>query len=180
LGESKRTQLTTDKRSYSTGERVTIFARLFTESYEPVKEAAVRGWYVSNAAGSSRQPVALRAVPDQPGMYRGEFTAPAPGEYTFALERDEKTKLDLSVADPKLELGETAMNETLLRQMASTSGGTFFREEDLYKLRMPSASRPSACNRRWMSKSGPSPAYFIAMIGLLAAEWILRKTMQLK
>lgn len=180
LGESKRTQLTADKRSYSTGERVTIFARLFTESYEPVKDAAVRGWYVSNAAGSSRQPVALRALPDQPGMYRGEFTAPAPGEYTFALERDEKTKLDLSVADPKLELGETAMNEVLLRQLATTSGGAFFREEDLFKLPDAIRLKTERVQSTMDVEIWSSPAYFIVMIGLLAAEWILRKTMQLK
>ena len=192
LGESKRVQLTADKRNYSSGEKVTIYARLFTDSYEPLVEPSAKGWYAlrpgtaattqnGNGNGNGlKHGVALRPVPDQPGMYRGEFTAPAPGEYGFALERDEKVVLDLSIADPKLELGETAMNEALLRQMASTSGGAFFREEDLYKLpdaiRLKTESVKSTLDVEIWS----SPAYFLVLLGLVTSEWILRKTMQLK
>src|SRR5262249_54369104 len=89
LGESKRIQLTADKRNYATGGRVTIFGGLFPESYEPLNEPAVRGWYSLKSGTSPKQSVVLKPVTDQPGMYRGEFTAPAAGEYQFALERDE-------------------------------------------------------------------------------------------
>jgi hypothetical protein len=184
LGESKRIQLTADKRNYATGERVTIFARLFAENYEPVVESSARGWYTlrsanGNATGA-REAVTLRPVPDQPGMYRGEFTAPAPGEYQFALERDDKVRLDLSVADPKLELGETAMNEPLLRQLASTSGGAFFREEDLHKLPDAIRLKTERVRSNLDVEIWSSPAYFLLLLGLVTAEWILRKTMQLK
>jgi hypothetical protein len=179
LGESKRTQLTADKRRYATGERVTVFARLFTEGYEPLAEAAAKGNLAANKSGE-KQSVTLKPVPEQPGMYRGEFTAREPGEYGFALERDEKVVLPISVTEPKLELGDTAMNEPMLRQMAAASGGQFFREEDLYKLPEAIRKKNEAVKSTLDVELWSSPIYFGAILLVVTVEWVLRKTMQLK
>ncbi|CAN5393560.1 hypothetical protein BH09PLA1_BH09PLA1_04190 [soil metagenome] len=181
LGESKRIQLTADKRNYSLGEKVTIFARLFTESYEPLAESSVRGFYSATPQpGAARQPVALKPLPDQPGMYRAEFTAREPGEYQFALERDEKVTLPITIADAQLELGDTAMNEPQLRQIAATSGGAFFREEDLFKLPDVILRKTETVKSSIDVEVWNSPLYFITLIVVVASEWLLRKAMQLK
>ncbi|MEO6788496.1 MAG: hypothetical protein ABI318_20430, partial [Chthoniobacteraceae bacterium] len=41
LGGSKRTQLTVDRQNYTTGERVTVYARLYAADFSPVKDQIV-------------------------------------------------------------------------------------------------------------------------------------------
>jgi len=183
LGGAKRTQLSADKQNYTTGERVTIYARLYNEGFEPVKDPAVHGFYTVQAAGAppgEKQETTLRPMPGQPGMYRGDFVAIAPGTYRFSVESDPKTAVEFAAADPRFELGDTAMNETLLRSMAEASGGAFFREEDLTKL--PSAV--SRATERIRSEHDvelwATPFYFILMLTIVSVEWALRRRWHLK
>jgi hypothetical protein len=180
LGESKRTQLTLDKRTYATGDRVTVYARLYSEGYEPVIEPSIAGHYGSAATAIAPQSVTLRPLPEQPGMYRGEFTAPVAGAYQFSVDRDDKTKLPFAVTEPKLELGETAMNEVALREMASASGGAFFHEEDLIKLPDSVAKKAEKIESTVDVDLWSSPIYFLTLMAIITAEWILRKLSHLK
>jgi len=186
LGGSKRTQLSLEREKYATGDRITLYARLYRESnFEPMSDPTVRGFFratsgVANPDAAKDEPVTLRQLPDQPGMYRAEFIAPAVGTYSFRVETDSDTKLNFTVADPKLEMGETALNEPLLRDMAEKSGGQFFREEDLNSLpdQIKSTSQPVYSTfdvELWCS-----PIYFALLVAVVTAEWILRKLAQLK
>ncbi len=53
LGESKKTQLSADKKKYSTGDKVTVYARLYTETYEPIVEKSVAGSYQASTGRSA-------------------------------------------------------------------------------------------------------------------------------
>lgn len=186
LGGSKRTQLSVDKQSYSTGDRVTVYARLYGTDYKPLTDASIEGSYAVKPVGAaaapdaSRQSLTLRAVPEQPGMYRGDFTAVTPGLHQFSVKSDAATVIEFAVAEAKFESGETAMNETMLKQMAELSGGEFFREESLYKL-------PEALNAKSEKVSSvvdaelwSSPLYFTLLLIVATLEWALRKRVQLK
>ena len=181
MGLSKRTQITTDRQNYMTGDRVSIYARLYTSGYEPVQEPAVKGVYGLRSGGSAKQSeLVLRQIPEQPGLFRGDFIAQAPGQYQFFVEQDLNSPLEFNVTEPKFELGETAMNETMLRDLAATTGGAFFREEDLFKL-------PETISRKTEKVRSPmevelwsSPLYFLLLLGVVTAEWILRKMSHLK
>ena len=179
LGSSKRTQLMADQKKYTTGQWVTIYARLYTEAFEPMTEAAVKGHFGEKGQAGSRE-VLLRPIPGQPGMYRGELIAPAPGAFEFAVDHDKNTLLDFEVEDPKQELTDTAMNKQLLEQMASASGGAFVREEDLYQLPEKMKGKMERMRSKLEVEIWSSPIYFILMIGLVSSEWILRKVSQLK
>src|SRR5262249_38713934 len=154
----------TERENYLKGERATIYARLYSASFEPVTEPVVRGFY---AAGKDEHEVTMRAVPGQPGKYRGDFIASAPGAYKFFVESDRTTQLNFTVTEPKFELGDTAMNEALLRQMAETSGGAFFREDDLERL-------PESIRKRGEKVQSPleielwsTPLYFALMLSVV-------------
>lgn len=178
LGESRRTQLVSDKKSYSIGDRMTVYARLYTERYEPLADASVAGALKDEAGNTTR--IILRQMPGQPGMYRAEITASAAGNYTMNVEIDPEVKLDLPVTAPKLEFADTAMNESLLRQIAGTSRGQFFREEDLYTLPDSIQSRAEKIKSSVDVEIWSSPVFFILMLLLAGAEWVLRKTAYLK
>jgi hypothetical protein len=175
---SKRTQLTADRQNYVAFDKVTIYARLYNESFQPVNEPNVKGFY--QVAGQAEQAVQLRAIAEQPGMYRAEFIAPQAGDYTFWLERDPKAKLAFSVGEPKLELAETAMQEAALKEMAAASGGAFFREEDLNKLPEQIQKEAKGVRSTTEIELGFSPLYFLLLMGVVTAEWIVRKLSQLK
>ena len=187
LGGSKRTQLSVDKKSYNTGDRVAVYARLYTADFNPVKDATFEGGYSVKAAAAGpdvpagpRQEVTLRAVPEQPGMYRGDFTALAPGVHRFAVKGDDVTFIEFTVAEPAFELGETAMNEALLKQMAEISGGGFFREETLVKLPELIATKTERVTSIVDAELWSSPLYFALLLIVAALEWYLRKKAQLK
>ncbi|HEX4123379.1 MAG TPA: hypothetical protein VHY37_01530 [Tepidisphaeraceae bacterium] len=179
LGLSQKIQLTADKRKYSTGDQVTIYARVYGDDFQPVNDETVTGSF-RQVGGSAGSDVVLRKIPDQPGVFRGEFVVPAPGDYNVSLQRDPKIKLALQVTEPTVEMGETAMNEPLLKQMADASGGSFFREEDLYQLPEKIREKSAQVQTTLDVDLWSSPAYYLLILGLASGEWILRKTAQLK
>jgi len=180
LGGSKRTQLSTDRQNYVTGDRVAVYARLYSAGFDPVQEPAVKGLYGLRDASGGKAEVTLRPVPEQPGLYRGEFVAGVPGPYQFFVEQDLNTPLDYNVTEPKFELGETAMNETLLRDLASMTGGAFFREEDLHKLPDTIRAKTERVRSPMEVPLWSSPLYFLLLLGVATVEWVLRKMSHLK
>ena len=171
LGGSKRTQFSTDKQSYAVGERVAIYARLYTADFNPLKDASIEGSYVVKAADgtvppdATRQGVTLRAVPDQPGMYRGDFTVLTPGVHQFSVKSDPATIFEFSATEARFEFGETAMNEALLKQMAELSGGEFYREENLYQLPDALRAKSELVASVVDAELWSSPLYFLLAAG---------------
>ncbi|MBN2505599.1 MAG: hypothetical protein JXQ71_02780 [Verrucomicrobia bacterium] len=180
LGISKRTQLTTDQHNYMTGDRIGVYARLYTAGYDPLSQPAVKGHFGLRNGTGPRPEVILRPVPEQPGLYRGEFIAPAAGTYSFWVDSDTDTFLDFNVSEPKFELGETAMNEPLLRELAATTGGAFFREEDLHRLPDTIRDKTERVRSPLEVELWSSPLFFLLLLGVVTAEWVLRKLAHLK
>ncbi len=181
LGISRRTQLSTDRQNYMTGDRVTVFARLYSGvGFDPVQEDSVKGSFGLSDGQGQRPEAILRPVPGQPAMYRGEFIVPAAGTYGFRVETDPETVVDFSVTEPKFEFGETAMNEELLKELAATTGGQFFREEDLHKLPDTISAKTERVQSPLEVELWASPLYFLLMLGVVTAEWVLRKMSHLK
>ncbi|HEY0007707.1 MAG TPA: VWA domain-containing protein [Tepidisphaeraceae bacterium] len=178
LGENRRTQLTADKKSYSVGERMTVFARLYDKAFEPLTDPTVRG--VLNREGGGAVPIILRRSPEQPGMYRAELTAPASGQYAFSIESDPATKLDLPVLAPRVEFADAAMNATLLQSIAEVSGGRFFREEDLHTLPDSISGKTEKVRSSVDVDIWASPIFFILILVLAGVEWAMRKAAYLK
>ena len=181
LGVSKRTQLTSDRQNYFTGDRVTIYARLYSGvGFDPVQEPAVQGGFALKSGQGPRAEVILRPVPEQAAMYRGEFIAPTAGAYNFWVESDPATQLDFSVSEPRFEFGETAMNEPLLKDLAVVTGGQFFREEDLAKLPDAISAKTERVRSPLEVELWASPLYFVLMLGVVTLEWVVRKWSHLK
>ncbi len=181
LGGSKKTQITLDKPNYVSGERVKVFARLYRAGFEPVTDSSVKSFYrLRDDSGAFKTELALRPVPDQPGLYRGDFVAPSAGQYEFGVDLDVDRRVVFNVSDARFELGDTAMNESLLREMAEISGGEFFREENLFGLPDRIAQRTEKVRSPMEVELWSSPLYFLLMLVLVTTEWVLRKLSHLK
>jgi hypothetical protein len=180
LGVSKRIQLSVDRQNYFTGDRVSIFGRLYGPGFEPITEPAVKAFFGLKDGTGPRPELTLRPIPEQPGLYRAEFIATAAGAYLFWLEQDQEAQIDFNVTEPMFELGETAMNEALLRDLASTTGGAFFREEDLHKLPDTISARTERVQSPLEVELWASPLFFLLLLGIVTVEWVLRKLSYLK
>ncbi len=210
LTGNRRTQMVLDRTSVLPGEPIGITARLFNSAFEPLIDPAVRARVTrasappttpgpaptnapapaastnaaalaaSGSAARAGSELLLRAVPDQPGVYRGEIVAGTPGRYRLALDDELPAIVDFTVEDRLVEAGETALQAELLRELAVSTGGGFFREEQLYQLPDLVSSQSQRVLSRQSVELWTSPFYFLVVLLLLTAEWILRKRWHLK
>ena len=180
LGGSKRTQLATDRQNYLVGDRVPVYARLYGAGFEPIEAPSVSGTFAIKSDAATRIDATLRPVPEQRGLYRGEFVAPSAGQYQFQVEVDPTTTLDFSVAEPQFEFGESSMNEPLLRDLSSRTGGEFFREEDLYRVPDSIRARSDPIRSSIEVELWSSPVSFLLLLVVVGSEWWLRKRWNLK
>ena len=172
--------MSTDRKNYLTGDRISIYARLYAEGYEPVQDPIVKGIYGLQNGQGTKTEISLRPMPEQPGLYRAEFVAPGPGVYQFFVESDLNVPLEFNVTEPKFELGETAMNEPMLRELADLTGGAFFREEDLYKLPQTIHSKTERVRSPLEVELWASPLFYLLLLSVVSLEWVLRKMSHLK
>ncbi len=190
LTGSRRTQLALDRTTALRGEKIAVTGRLFTSAFEPLAEplvqARVEGTSRTVAGGEApSMPAAgsdfsMRAVPDQPGVFRGEIVASAPGRYRITLGEEAPASVDFTVDERLVEAGETAMQEPLLRELAALTKGEFFREETLHRLPDVARSTAQRVQSRMAIEVWMSPFYYLLALVLFGAEWLLRKLWQLK
>lgn len=188
LTGSRRTQLLLDRTSALRGEKIAVTGRLFTSAFEPLLEPVVRARIEAGSrsavgaasVGATVGDFLLRAVPDQPGVFRGELVASAPGRYRVTLGEEAPASVDFTVEERLVESGETAMQESLLRELSALTAGAFFREEDLHRLPEVAQSTAQRVQSRLAIELWTSPLYYMVVLMLLAAEWVLRKIWQLK
>ncbi len=169
-------QLSVNRKLYSSGDRVRVSARMFGETTSQAAAVAVR----FQPVGGEESRMELKLSPDDNRTYAGEFVASAPGQYRLFLEDHTNGVRHFAVRDHNLERTRTAMNEALLRTLAAQSGGAFFREEDLALLpdRIPALTRTVLTrSERELWSSLP---YFLLLLVVVSAEWIVRKLSYLK
>ena len=68
----------------------------------------------------------------------------------------------------------------MLKEIAATTGGAFFREEDLFKLPDTIRQKTERVRSPLEVELWSSPLYFLLLLGVVTAEWVLRKMSHLK
>ena len=113
-------------------------------------------------------------------MYRGEFTAATPGTHQLRVDLDPEALLEFGVVEARFEIGESAMNEAMLKQMGELSGGAFYREEQLYTLPDSLRARADTIKNVIDAELWSSPLFLLLIVIVTTIEWTLRKRWQLK
>jgi len=173
--EDKLLRITTSKPIYQGGETVRLSAQVYNEDYQPVDGAEVE---VHIAAGG--QTVRLVLDGEGNGRYGGDLSPWTEGEYTYqgtanrgGLLGEDRGKFTVEAFN--IEYLNTAMNPTLLRTVASQSGGSFVTPDRFdslaAQLQFPRKARAVSWevpmwNRAWL---------LWIFVGLLAVEWLIRK-----
>jgi hypothetical protein len=161
------------------GETVKVNAEVLDSAYVEVNDSRVVAHVTSPSGKTSEVPVDWTVTRD--GEYRTTFIPDETGVYDIrvAAERDQKelgtNSIQVRVSAGDAEYFDAAMRAPLLKRIAEETGGRFFTPET-------AASLPEA-----ISYSGRGvtvveerdlwdmPVLFIALVGLVGAEWGYRR-----
>jgi hypothetical protein len=180
----RRGYVETDRDRYEVGQRIVMTARLQDASYNPLVSPKVSA--VVQAAGDSPETVPLLPVANQPGAYEATLTARKTGIYTvrIGLASSDPTagqiESSFSVELPSVETNQVWLNRPLLMELAGLSGGRYFEVNELRQLPAAIPDRTETIE----SRSQPRPLWdiggmLVGLVGLLCAEWWIRKRFKL-
>ncbi len=166
--------------TYRPGESADLRVRLRDGQGRPVTNTVVDA--VLSRDGKRVASIRLAADENAGGLFRGRTAALEPGSYEVAVESaaiaapDARARAEFKV-EPRTtgELTQLNLNEELLRQMATASGGQYLREENLPRLLDLLAPLSQGQVIESDTILWQSWWWFIPIILLLTLEWALRK-----
>jgi hypothetical protein len=178
-GELSRVSAETDKDVYAAGEKVRVSAQVYQSDYRLARDASVT---VDISTGQMAAPVESIVLSPDGDFYRGEAGPLPPGRYVVLAEGtagDETIGTDSGefvVEEFSLEDAEVRRRSGILRRLAEESGGDYLSPETIDDLPESVPLERRAVSVRRELELGTSPWPPIAIVGLLASEWAIRRS----
>lgn len=173
----------TDKACYQPEEPVHISAVVRDDKGEGAAEAQVVA-KVATPAGPEQIPLTL--APGPVGHYGGTLQPKLPGRYEIVVESRVGTltvaaeKLVIEVGRPNLEFEKLDLDEKLLSQIASESGGRYrhISVADSLIEQLDRTQREKKVLAEW--RLYDPPWFWTVFVVVLTVEWVLRRRYQLR
>jgi uncharacterized membrane protein len=159
--------------------RVVLSAEVRSKDYQPVSDARVEAHIIG--PGSVSASVDLSPVPDAPGTFQAEWSAPKAGSYLTEVtarrgnEQIGRDVLTFQRMDGVAENFHTSQNRDLLDRLASQTGGRYWRPQDLSKLVDEIGFSDAGVTSRETLELWNMPAVFLLILLLRSGEWLLRR-----
>lgn len=164
------------------GESLSVRLDVRDGGFEPVGDAVVEA--TLTGPGGTAQPIALRAVGI--GEYAATVTVDTPGLHLLHAEARRDAAL-LGASDRWFQVGaydpefaDPRLNESVLRRVARRSGGQYAPAAEIDRVLDALAVVKPDTAARERHDLWHEPWAFAVVIGLLAAEWVLRRTWGLR
>ncbi len=180
LGEARRrARLALDRAVYDIGAPVSVSATLYDERFRPVSEPSVSLAVRRN--GEEAGQLVLTPAGEE-GAYSGVLYPQSFGgfELIYRAEDGLTGSASFQVQRPEVEFADASADLELLPQLADAAGGSVHGVDDLEALVAAVPDRTAI-----VTDPGPplplwdTPLLMGALLGLLTAEWILRKRLNL-
>ncbi|HVE79836.1 MAG TPA: hypothetical protein VNA89_13285 [Gemmatimonadaceae bacterium] len=161
------------------GETVTVTADVRDPLFLPVNGARATA-IVTTPAGESRE-LPMEWTIDRDGEYRASFTAAEPGAYELRVRATlgDRTITSEPASVRAGEMGaeyfDAEMRTPLLRRVAEETGGRFYTPATAAALPEDVIYTESGTTVRRQKELWDMPAVFLLLVGLVAAEWGVRR-----
>jgi uncharacterized membrane protein len=174
----------TDKAYYEPDSPIKISAAVRNAEGEGTDQAEVTARV--KAPQGTTDAVSLTPVSGSAGSYEGSLEPKRPGTYEMVVEARvgqallKAEAVSVEVGRPNLEFDRLDLDDALLGRIASAGGGRYYHISNAGDLPADLVRKE---NRRHVSVEQPlySPRLFwILFVGVLAAEWVLRRRAQLR
>jgi hypothetical protein len=125
--------------------------------------------------------VEFAPVPNQPGMFAMDWTAAKPGSYVAEVtagrgnEELGKDVVQFRREDGVAENFHTGQNKELLTKLADATGGRYWEQNELDRLPKEISYSEAGISVRDTKELWDMPAVFLLLLGLMAADWLLRR-----
>jgi hypothetical protein len=174
----KHVSLDSGKLTYEPGEQAPIRVRLRSGEGKPVTDATV----TAVLSRDGKRVASISLTPAEGGLYRGKTAALETGNYEVAIESAAvpegqiKVRTEFKVeSQQKIERTLLSVNEELLRQLSLTSGGQYFREEQVDQLLRLLEPMTAGNIQESETPLLESKGWFALLVLLLTLEWLIRK-----
>ena len=178
MGEHKRIRLETDRSVYSVGGQCRLYAHVLDDKFEPIVQPIFEVYVAGIDGGQAKELVSLRPDGSQPGLYEGYFTPPEPGRYRLEANEDDRevsSTMEFQVSNVRQELLDTDMRLDHLQRIAELTGGAKLGVREVPKLSSLIKGDPLITKVRSERPLWDNVLVVILLVGLLGAEWILRR-----
>jgi len=156
-----------------------LFADVRDETYNPAPSAQVQAHVMGPESITAM--VDMTPVPDKPGSFQADWTAEKPGSYVAQVTGAQNGKelgedvLNFQRMDGAAENFHAEQNRDLLERLAAQTGGRYWRPQELSKLANQIPYSEAGITMSETKELWNLPIVFLVIVGLRAAEWLLRR-----
>ncbi len=167
------------KSSYSPDESIVVQAEANDASFMPVNNAQVTAQI--KAPSGQMNSLQFAWDVDRDGHYSAPFKAEEEGIYEISGEAFQgtkslgKAKSNFRIAPSTEEFHNAGMNEDLLKRLSAGTGGRFYSPKNVSTLSEDIAYIDTGSSQLEEKDLWDMPFLFLLLVGLIAAEWTLRK-----
>jgi hypothetical protein len=155
-----------------------LYAHVLDDNFEPIVQPVFEVYVTSIDSGQAKKLVNLRPDRSQPGLYEGYFTPPERGRYRLEANEDDRkvsSTTEFQVSDVRQELLDTDMRPDHLQRIADLTGGAKLGVRELPELTSLVKGGLVITTVRSERPLWDNGVVALLLVGLLGAEWILRR-----
>jgi uncharacterized membrane protein len=179
-GTPQQIEISTAKDVYSMDDNVNIVADVRDKSFNAVGDAHATARVTKPSGATVDVPLKFTTL-NNANIYTGEFKADELGQHRIELVGTSASLGQLNaqsnvlVSDLNREYYSAAQNSELLKRIAAETGGKYYTPAQVKSLLDDLTYRQTPYSERVTKDLWDMPVNFVLLVGLLSAEWFLRK-----
>jgi uncharacterized membrane protein len=179
-GTPQQVEIGTEKEVYALDDTISIVADIRDKKFNPVGDAHATARVTKPSGVVVDVPLKFTTL-NSVNTYAGEFKADELGQHRIELIGNSASlgqlnaRSNMLVSDLNREYYSAAQNSDLLKRIAAETGGKYYTTGEAQSLLDDLIYRQSPYSERVTKDLWDMPINFMLIIGLLSAEWFLRK-----
>jgi uncharacterized membrane protein len=179
-GTPQQVEIGTEKEVYALDDTISIVADIRDKKFNPVGDAHATARVTKPSGVVVDVPLKFTTL-NSVNTYAGEFKADELGQHRIELIGNSASlgqlnaRSNMLVSDLNREYYSAAQNSDLLKRIAAETGGKYYKTGEAQSLLDDLIYRQSPYSERVTKDLWDMPINFMLIIGLLSAEWFLRK-----